>query len=102
MHALNQRATDSSLDPLRPIFSPYRPSLWYFSIVELYRRASMMSCPLFLRLIGTSTSLMRLLVGSGFSFVVMVIYRELAPYVSTGLAILSVVSNLQVGGERAS
>ncbi len=82
--------------PLRPIFSSYRPKLWYFSIVELGRRSLLMSCPVLLRWIGVNTSLTRLVFGSIFAFVVLIIYRELAPYTSTGLSMLSTVANLQV------
>ena len=94
---LNSRVLDTSLDPLRSIFEQFKPHVWYFGLVDLYRRAFLLCLPGFLRSIGAAnSSAMRLLVCSAYSFAVMVAYEHVTPFNTRSLSILSRVSLMQV------
>ena len=97
LDALHSRTLDESLNPLRSIFSPFRPALWYFGVVDLYRRTAMMCLPILLRwMLPNFASHARLLVCTSFAFAVVVAYDHVAPFVTRSLGTLSRVSLVQV------
>ena len=101
IEALNSRALDESLNPLRSIFNPFRPALWYFGIIDLYRRTAMMCLPILLRwMLPEFSSYSRLLVCTALAFGVVMAYEHVTPFVTGSLGTLCRVSLVQVRRDR--
>ena len=85
--AITTRSADPEIAPFRELFSPYRPHLYLFEVVEMYRRLIMTGALVFVR--GQRT---RAVIGLTLSLFFALVYENTSPYVSTPLNALSVSS----------
>ena len=85
--AVDQRAADESLAPLRSLFQPYQPRLWYMELVDLSRRIILMGA-----LVSVPSLPMRAVLGLLFAVLFAVVYREIQPYVSSSINVLSSIA----------
>lgn len=86
-----QRAADDSLEPLRVLFESYRPSVWYFEVLDLLRRNLMMGALTFI-----ARPALRVVIGLGLAFVFALGYREIAPFSSGSVTLLSTLAMTQI------
>ena len=85
--ALRARTANPTIATLSHLFSPYKPRLFLFEVVDMCRRIVMTGALVFIR--GQRT---RAVLGLGLSLFFVVVYENLSPYVSTPLNALSVSS----------
>ena len=76
---------------LKPLFEPYKPKLWYFEAIDLWRRIIMMGTLVFIP--GKPT---RAAVGLFLSMLFAAFYRELEPYAANSVNTLSTAAMWQV------
>ena len=89
--AIAQRNSDPKLTTLKPLFEPYKPSLWFFEAIDLWRRIVMMGTLTFIP--GKPT---RAAVGLFLSILFSALYRELEPYAAQSVNTLSTAAHWQV------
>ena len=85
--AIRMRSEDSTLTHIRPLYAIYRPSMWYFEIVDVSRRIIMIGV-----LIFVDDLALRAAIGSIIAIVVAVAYREAEPYSSATVNSLSTMA----------
>ena len=83
--ALSIRAGDQSIAALHQLFYPYRPTYFYFEVVDIYRRILMTGSLILIR--GKPQ---RAVVGLGLSLLFVALYQTACPYVTTPLQALSI------------
>ena len=83
--ALSIRANDQSISALHQLFYPYKPTYFYFEIVDIYRRILMSGS-----LILIDGKPQRAVVGLGLSLLFVALYQTACPYVTTPLQALSI------------
>jgi len=85
--AIRMRSEDSTLTHIRPMYAIYRPSMWYFEIIDVCRRIIMIGV-----LIFEDDLALRAAIGSIIAIVVAVAYREAEPYSSSTVNSLSTMA----------
>ena len=85
--AITSRSANPEIAPYRQLFSPYRPHLYLFEVVDMSRRLIMTGTLVFIR--GQRT---RAVIGLALSLFFALIYENASPYVSRPLNALSVSS----------
>jgi hypothetical protein len=89
--ALESRNQDSRIFYLRFLWDVYLPHMWYFEVVDMYRRILFIGV---LPLLGTGS--LRATIGCFFSILLAAYFRESNPYIRNTTNILAVVAQYQV------
>ena len=90
--AIAQRTSDPSITVFRPLFEPFKPSLWFFEIIDLWRRILMLSTLVLI----PGDKPVRVAVGLFLALVFAAVYRELEPYATNSLNMLSTAAMWQI------
>ena len=90
--AIAQRNADPSITVLKPLFEPFKPSLWFFEVIDLWRRILMLGT---LVLVPGGRPV-RAAVGLFLALMFAAVYRELEPYATNSVNILSAAAMWQI------
>ena len=89
--AIAKRSMDTTLAAIKPLFSMYRPGLWFFEVIDMLRRIVLMGVFIFVE--GQPT---RAAVGFMFALVVAAVWGETTPYAATSVNSLATMANWMV------